>query len=79
MALVTKAKRNALFSNARKGEKVRLSLTEMDQSQLPIPITTDNPTVCDGEITSPQDQHIWSANHTAMTSSQSPRRCYWRQ
>eukprot|EP00957_Ditylum_brightwellii_P140161 10680087-Ditylum_brightwellii.AAC.1 len=46
MASTAEAEIGALYSNARKGEELRLALTEMGHPQLPTPVLTDNSTTC---------------------------------
>eukprot|EP00957_Ditylum_brightwellii_P060094 4563788-Ditylum_brightwellii.AAC.1 len=46
MASTAEAEIGALSSNMRKGEELRLALTEMGHPQPPTPVLTDNPIAC---------------------------------
>eukprot|EP00957_Ditylum_brightwellii_P021751 1640881-Ditylum_brightwellii.AAC.1 len=46
MASAAEAEIGALFFNTRKGEELRLALTEMGHPQPPTPVMTDNSTAC---------------------------------
>eukprot|EP00957_Ditylum_brightwellii_P158830 12089468-Ditylum_brightwellii.AAC.1 len=46
MASTAEAEIGALYANTRKGEELRLALTEMGHPQPPTPVLTDNSTAC---------------------------------